>query len=191
MAPLVFNSRGLLNPGDFHMTFEELRASILVAGPGSFIEPDWDEHWRLFLVNQAEVLVKQLWEIGVTEIFLDGSFVEQKTRPNDIDGYFVYEDLLAYANGDMEHQLNLLDPHKIWTWAPNSRKVYKGYAKKQLPMWHKYRVELYPHVPAINNASGLIDEHGNELPFPAAFRRCRSNGDQKGIIKIIHHNVDD
>ncbi len=185
MPPLTFNSRGLLDPGDYPMRFDELRSSLLVIGPGHVIEPDWDDQWRLHLVNQTEILVKQLWQIGVTEVFLDGSFVEQKARPNDIDGYFVFDDLMAFVNGDMEHQLNLLDPHKIWTWNPGSRKAYKGYMKKQLPMWHKYRVELYPHLPAINNASGLVDEHENELPFPAAFRRCRANGDRKGIIKIV------
>ena len=185
MLSLSFNSRGLLNPRDYPMTFDDLRTSLLVVGPGDDIEPDWDCHWRLYLVSQAEILVNQLWQVGVTEIFLDGSFVEEKARPNDIDGYFVYDDLMDFANGDFERKLNQIDPHMIWTWDHNSRKNYKGYMKKQLPMWHKYRVELYPHIPAMNNKSGLVDEHGNELPFPAAFRRCRSNGDQKRIIKII------
>jgi hypothetical protein len=188
MEPLFFNSSGLLNPRDYELTFEELRSSLLVVGPGQFAEPDWDMQWRLHLVNQAEILVKQLWQIGVTDIFFDGSFVEQKAHPNDIDGYFVYDDLMSFVNGDMEHLLNMIDPHKIWTWNHNSRKAYKGYMKKQLPMWHKYRVELYPHIPAMNksaNSSGMLDEHGNELEFPAAFRRCRSNGVQKGIIKIV------
>lgn len=186
MAPeLKFNSRGLLNPGDYELTFEELSTSLLVVGPGKFAEPDWDEQWRLHLVNQAERMVTQLWQVGVSQIFLDGSFVEQKARPNDIDGYFVYDDLLDFASGDFERRLNQIDPFKIWTWDHNSRKAYKGYMKKQLPMWHRYRVEFYPHLPAINNSSGLVDEHGNDLQFPAAFRRCRSNGDQKGIVKII------
>ena len=35
-------------------------------------------------------------------------------------------------------------------------------------MWLVYRIELYPHVAGFG--SGIIDEHGNELELPAAFR---------------------
>jgi hypothetical protein len=43
----------------------------------------------------------------------------------------------------------------------------RSYPKKQLPMWHQYRVELCPHLP------GLVaghDDHGKPLEFPAFFR---------------------
>ena len=56
------------------------------------------------------------------------------------------------------------------------------YPKRQLPMWHAYRVELYPHV------AGLIagvDEHGNELEFPAFFRQSRADGSANGIVRIV------
>jgi len=79
--------------------------------------------------------------MGVTEVFADGSFVEEKDHPNDIDGYFVCS-LQALASGELARNLNLLDPHKIWTWDPRSRQAHRGYPKKQLPMWHRYRVEL-------------------------------------------------
>ena len=181
----IFNSRGLLDPGDYEMTFDQLKKSLLVVGPGPAAGQDWDDIWRLNLVNQAEILVSQLWQVGVTEIFIDGSFVEQKAHPSDIDGYFVVDDVRDFATGEFQRKLNILDPHKIWTWDQHSRKAYNGYMKKQLPMWHKYRVELYPHFPQIGNSSGLRDEHGNEMQFPAAFRRCRATGDQKGVIKII------
>ena len=137
MPPVLFNSRGLLNPGDYEMTFDDIKKSILVIGPGTSVEPEWDDQWRLHLVEQAEVLVKQLWQIGVTEIFLDGSFVEQKAHPSDIDGYFVVDDLRDFASGDFTRRLNMIDPYKIWTWEQHSRKAYNGYMKKQLPMWHK------------------------------------------------------
>jgi len=182
---LRFNPIGCLDPGDYKMNFDELRRSLLVVGPGANIEPGWDAQWRLHLVNQAEVLVSQLWQIGVTEIFLDGSFVEQKSHPNDIDGYFVFNDLLALANGDLEKNLNALDPYKSWTWDPHSRKGYRGYPKKQLPMWHRYRVELYPHVPILNNKTGIRDKYGNDMIFPSAFRTCRDTWEAKGIIQII------
>jgi len=35
---------------------------------------------------------------------------------------------------ELTRQLNLIDPFKVWTWEPASRKPYRGYPKKQLPM---------------------------------------------------------
>ena len=64
----------------------------------------------------------------------------------------------------------------------NLAQYVKGYTKKQLPMWHKYRVELYPHFGQI---SGIKDEFNNDLQFPAAFRKTRDTFQPKGIIKII------
>lgn len=152
---------------------------MLVLGPrkGS---PSWDTPWRMLLVNNLELLVKQLRQVGVTEIFIDGSFVEDKDHPNDIDGYFVCT-LEALVSGDLERNLNLLDPYKVWTWDPDSRRPYPGSSKWQLPMWHRYRVELYPHV---GQGSGIVDEFGYELEFPAAFRRSRRDGRPRGIVKI-------
>jgi len=49
-------------------------------------------------------------------------------------------------------------------------------------MWHKYRVELYPHY---GQESGIKDEFGNDMTFPAAFRKSRNGDTPKGIIKII------
>jgi hypothetical protein len=177
-SPIHFNEHGLLPPGDYDMTFAELRESLLVHGDGG--DPNWDIAWRLHLVSQCEEMVNQLWQIGITEIFLDGSFVEAKARPNDIDGYFVC-DLLDLATGRLERELNALDPYKIWTWDPASRRAYRGYSKKQLPMWHQYRVELYPHV---GQNFGAQDQQGNELQFPSAFRQHRATGEAKGIVKI-------
>jgi hypothetical protein len=131
-------------------------------------------------VENLAVLVRQLWQVDIHEIFIDGSFVEDKDHPNDIDGYFVCE-LSQLASGDLQRELNLLDPRKIWTWDPASRRPYRGYAKRQLPMWPVYRVELYPHFEQL---CGIRDEHGHELEFPSAFRRSRIDGRPRGIIKI-------
>jgi len=89
---------------------------------------------------------------------------------------------MRLASGELERELNLLDPHKIWTWDPASRRPYRGYPKRQLPMWHQYRVELYPHFSGM--LSGIRDEQGNELEFPSAFRRSRGDGKPRGIVKI-------
>lgn len=178
-----FDADGLLPPGDYEVTLAELRNSSLVLGPNDRTRtPNWDASWRGWLVDHLEIMVKQLWQVGITEIFIDGSFAEDKEHPNDIDGYFVCE-LNRLASGALQRELNLQDPQKVWTWDPGSRKRYAGYPKAQLPMWHVYRVELYPHVAGFG--CGIHDQYGNELEFPAAFRRSRRSGRPRGIIKLM------
>ena len=135
------------------------------------------------MVGNLEILTRRLWRAGIREVFADGSFVEDKDHPNDIDGYFVCG-LDEPRTGELARMLNLLDPAKVWTWDPASRKPYRGSPKRQLPMWHRYRVELYPHVPGLGIGCGIFDKYGNELEFPSAFRQCRRNGKPRGIVKI-------
>jgi hypothetical protein len=114
------------------MTPEALRRSMLVAGPENEY-PNRDAEWRLKLVENLEVMVGQLWEVGIAEIFVDGSFVEDKDHPGDIDGYFEC-DVVEFATGNIQRRLNELDPHKVWTWDPPSRRPYRNQTKRQLPM---------------------------------------------------------
>ena len=106
-----FDDRGLLPPGDHDATFDELRASPLVWGPPERPEA-WDDDWRGHLMDQAEVLVRQLWAGGIEEVSLDGSFAEDKPHPNDIDGYFVC-DVRRFATGELQRELNALDEHGV------------------------------------------------------------------------------
>ena len=175
-----FTEHGLLPPGDYVLMLAQLHESLLVLGPQDANYPNWDREWRRKLVENLSVLVEQLRQVGITTIFIDGSFVEDKDHPNDIDGYFEC-DLARLASGELQRELNLLDPHKTWTWDPASRRPYRGYPKRQLPMWHEYRVELYPHY---GQLSGIRDEYGHELEFPSAFRRSRVDGRPRGIIRI-------
>ena len=70
-----FNSDGLLPPGDYPLSPEELARSFLVAGPSDHDRyPEWDDDWRGKLVFNLSILVEQLWQVGITEIFVDGSF---------------------------------------------------------------------------------------------------------------------
>lgn len=183
-----FTPEGTLPSGDYPMTLAALRESSLVIGrnePGW--SSSWNAEWRLRLVDNLTVLVHQLWSVGIDEIFIDGSFVEDKDHPNDIDGYFVC-DAMRFATGEIEHALNRVDPAKCWTWDHRSRRPYRGYPKLQLPMWHAYRVELYPHY------AGVIaghDEHGNALEFPAFFRKCRRSNEPKGIVRLIKSETDE
>lgn len=178
----AFNADGLLPPGDYEVTLEELRESVLVGGPEEGY-PNWDREWRLQLVENLGIMVGQLWEVGITEIFVNGSFVEDKDHPNDIDGYFECG-FVDVATGALQRKLNALDPYKVWTWDANSRRPYRNQPKLQLPMWHRYRVELYPHYVDLPQPSGIRDEFGNDLLFPAAFRNSRREHKPKGILKL-------
>ena len=128
-----FTEEDLLPPGDYEVTFEELRESILVVGPGSESPwgEEWDTEWREHLTRQAETMCGQLWEVGIEGIYLDGSFTEAKAHPNDIDGYFE-RDAWRVATGELQRKLNQIDPKKCWTWDPKQRRAYRGYARKQL-----------------------------------------------------------
>jgi len=178
-----FTDEGLLPPGEYEVTFEEPRTSVLVEGPApdSVWRENWDAEWRTYLTRQAETMCNQLWSVGIEEVYLDGSFAEAKAHPNDMDGYFEC-DAEQVATGELQRELNTIDPEKCWTWDPGERRSYRGYAKKQLPMWHAYRVELYPHY---NPFTGITDEHGHPLTFPAAFRKRRRDNEPKGIVKVV------
>jgi hypothetical protein len=172
-----FNAKSLLPPGDYAITFSELRASHLVTGAGN--GSTWDAAWRGHLVDGCQIMVEQLWQVGISEIILDGSFVEDKDHPSDIDGYFVCDpaDLSLRVS-----TLNALDPYQIWTWNAQTRWLDPATGKRQLPMWHQYRTELFLDF---GQSSGILDQYGHALLFPSAFRQQRSTFEPKGVIKII------
>ncbi len=122
-----FTDEGLLPPGDYEATFGELRESVLVTGPAedSLWREGWDAAWREHLTYQAETLCGQLWSVGIGDIFLDGSFVEAKGHPNDIDGYFAC-DARRIASGDLKRDLNQIDPESCWTWDASAPRAYRG-----------------------------------------------------------------
>jgi len=172
-----FDSRGLLPVGDHILTFDELRHSHLVTGNGN--GPTWDTTWRSSLVDGCETLVRQLWQAGVTTVVLDGSFVEDKDHPSDIDGYFDC-DLLQLAQ--LMQTLNALEGHGSWTWNAALRRLDAATGKQQLPMWHRYHTELYPNY---QQQSGIVDRDGFPLLFPSAFRQQRATGERKGVLLIV------
>ncbi|MGM8216470.1 DUF6932 family protein [Bacillaceae bacterium W0354] len=121
---MKFNDFGLLPPGDYELTIDQLRKSLLVIGPQN--NSMWDTEWRAYLVNQLEIMVKQLWNVGVNEIFIDGSFVENKAHPNDIDGYFECD---VKKLPTLIRELNIQEPDKIWTWDSQTRRHTKDIQK--------------------------------------------------------------
>lgn len=165
----------MLPPGDYELTVEQLLESTLVIGPVG--AETWNAKWRRKLLENLAVMIGQLAQVGITEVFIDGSFVENKDVPNDIDGYFVC-DATRWASGELIHDLQQIDP--VWTWDPVRREPFRRYPKEQLPMWHKYRVELFPDY---GQFCGLFDGDGRKLTFAEAFRISRGFG-PKGIVKI-------
>lgn len=178
---LMFDEDGMLPVGDYPMTIEELRESLLVQGPGKKTCPRWDTNWRSTLVNNLEEVATHLWAVGITNIYIDGSFVEDKDHPKDIDGYFEC-DVYRVRTRKLQEQLNAVAGFDVWTWDNASRRPHHESDKRELPMWHRYRVELYPHC--INMFSGIRDEFGNNQTFPAAFRKSRRKNRARGIIKL-------
>jgi hypothetical protein len=171
-----FNENGLLPPGDYRISLVELAASPLVVGaPDSLV---WDAAWRAQLVRNLAIMTGHLNSVGLRRSFVDGSFAEEKPHPNDIDGYFVCGRDFCLS-GELERQLQLLDP--AWTWDPEARYPIRPGGKPQLPMWHKYRVELFPHI---GQPVRIFDAVGNELTFPSAFRQSRTF-QPKGIVKLV------
>lgn len=172
-----FTPEGVLPVGDYLLSLDDLRQSHLVTGEGN-PSPAWDSAWRARLVDNLEVLANQLWAVGVSEIFIDGSFVENKDRPGDIDGYFVTS-AAQMAGRQLERELNRVAGQSVWTWNWNQRIRPPSGGKPQLPMWHQYHVELFPHFAGMY--SGITDQFGNEVNFPAAFRKSRLF-QPKGIV---------
>jgi hypothetical protein len=175
-----FTAEGLLPPGDYPLTLDELARSHLVNGTSAG-STTWDSAWRAELVRNLGVMVAQLWHVGLDTIFVDGSFVEAKDHPNDIDGYFVC-DRLYVTSGLLERDLNALDRHRCWTWDTAQRRWDAGSGKSQLPLWFVYHVELYPHF---GQGTGVFDQYGQELVFPSLFRQSRYSAQEKGIVRVV------
>ena len=82
-----FIDDGVLPQGDYELTLSELGESVLVRGPRSGSGSEhWDREWRFKLVQNLEVVVAQLVQVGISKIFVNGSFVEDKDHPNDMTG---------------------------------------------------------------------------------------------------------
>lgn len=174
-----FTTDGLLPPGDYPLTIDELRASYLINGEGLGI-PDWDANWRAHLANNLDLFAGQLWQVGVERIFADGSFVTAKPHPGDIDVYFECEVArFPWITIGLLQQ----EPHLPWDWTQRSVDPATGIPK--LRMWHEFRIEVFPHFVDHPQPTGVVDEHGNNLLFPSLFRRDKDAGQSKGVIQLV------
>ncbi len=168
----------MLAPGDHPMSIDDLLRSDLVLGPPS--REKWDRDWRSHLVDNLEILAGQLWRVGIEEIYIGGSFVEAKDHPADIDGYFVC-DRTAYKSRQLHNALNALDPFKAWTWRNEHRSADES-GHLRLPLYHHYRVELFPHYGQAK--TGFVDRDGRDIDFPTLYRRTRGTHLARGMIRL-------
>ena len=58
-----FTVDGVLPPGDYELTLDELAASMLVVGPPT-AAATWDRAWRAQLVQNLGIMMTQLWQRG-------------------------------------------------------------------------------------------------------------------------------
>lgn len=176
---IPFNERGVL-PSDVEATLDEIQKSYLVTGQGLRLE-GWDVAQRLFLVQNLRIVVDKFRQAGgVRDIFIDGSFVEDKLSPGDIDGYFVLEDRRDWATGAFQQRLAALDAPGIWSWSRDHRRRCQS-AEKKLPFWCRYRVELYPDL---GLPSDILGPDGRPLRYPEAFRQRTDTMEPKGILRL-------
>ncbi|NPV93217.1 MAG: hypothetical protein HPY50_20845 [Firmicutes bacterium] len=171
---IQFNSHGVLPPGDYPMTFEEIGRSVLITGPGD--EPDWDTAWRARLLDVFEYRCIQLWSVGVTEIFIVGSFVSDKLHPNDLDAYFVCRK--DHWERIAEPSLKELDP-EFWSF----ERINKGTGRVAYPMWFDYGIEIYPVYEEFLEAN-VSDPDLKDIK-PEWFRKIKYTHTGKGVIKVI------
>src|SRR3954463_443452 len=75
--PSFNQSSGALPPGDWPATLDEVEGRYGTAGI---------KRQRLF--TELRAFVEALWALGVTEIWIGGSFVTDKKRPGDVDMIF-------------------------------------------------------------------------------------------------------
>jgi hypothetical protein len=173
------NDAGLLPPGDYELTIDQLKTSMLVVGPRAN-DAAWDFNRRMQLVSSLELLAGQLWQVGITSpICIGGSFVEDRSAPRDIDGYFYCDDR-EFLSGRLEARLNQIDPYRTWNWKPNSM-TPDARGTKRYPLWHRYRVDLFPNI---GQGTGIFDDAGNERNFYSLMRWSRRVAALRGVILL-------
>lgn len=165
-----FTTDGVLPPGDFELTFDELQQSILVCGPDNSARYlKWDQSRRKKLVESLADFVSQLWQVGINEVFVGGSFVEDKDHPSDIDVYFECEPTQIEVN-QLETHLMALNP------------VWSGISKQDCRLMRTlFAVHMLPHF-----GVAYRFDNGPEVSLPIEFRKSKEKGSiPRGIVKIL------
>lgn len=162
----------VLPPGDYPLTLDELEQSLLVNGPSDGRFPGWDRDRRLWLVGNLRILVGQLRQVGINDIYIDGSFIESKGEPDDIDGYYTVDAAqLAQVVGRL-YRVNPLLPRvndqSTWVHIPK-----KG--EKRPELYQQFHIELFWEIITVPPSPAF---------FATWFRQTRSHR-SKGIVRIV------
>lgn len=169
---LKFLKNGLLPAGDHEISLAQLKR-LIREGPGG--GRDWDTAWRLQLLEEFEQRYHQLASVGITEVYIDGSYATDKYHPNDMDAYFVVPRKLWRTSA--EAALKELDP-EFWRFET----VSDPSGKSGYPMAFLRHIEMFPvyqeHTPAFADCLEMIDPKIN------FFRSDKWSHRTKGIIKI-------
>jgi len=176
-----FTPDGVLPPGTYDLTIAQLRRSMLVGGPEGTSE-DWNRKLRRTLVDNLSRVVSVLRLAHIRPLYVDGSFVEDKNEPRDIDAYFEC-DRRAWAVGTIQTTLAQIgQPLGVpISWDKRLLETDPDTGVPHLPLWHALRVDLHAHW---GQLAGIRDPHGYELTFPSLFR-TRRDGTEKGILRIV------
>lgn len=164
-----FTSDGVLPEGDHPATLEDLRA--FVRGH------DWSADglaWRLQLLGNLEIVVNQLYAVGLEDIWIDGSFVEAKDTPGDIDAYV---DVPRGEHQAKREALNIVSGSTLWTTKPF---ITPGLSQPKMPLWHEYQVEMF--IVDVSFCLSVPEPLRDRL-VPVLFRSTKLNA-PKGIVKL-------
>ena len=139
-----FADEGLLPPGIHETDLEELKEKI-----------GWSRK-RQGLLEGLEEALELMASYGVVRVYLDGSFVTDKDRPNDIDGcYDLAEDVTAE---DLRRLAPIFPPN------PSNRAEAK----------RRFGVDLFP---------AAATELGSGQPFLRFFQTDRE-GRERGVLSV-------
>jgi hypothetical protein len=139
-----FTDEGLLPPGVYGTDLEELKEKM-----------GWSRK-RGELLEGLEEALELMASSGVVRVYLDGSFVTEKDRPNDIDGcYDLADDVTA-------EDLRRLAP--IFPPSPSNRAEAK----------RRFGVDLFP---------AAATELGSGQPFLRFFQSDRE-GRERGVLSV-------
>jgi len=121
---------------------------------------------RIQLISNLEIVSVQLFQAGISDLRIDGSFVTEKPEPGDIDGFWVLDDNVQFD--------------KI---PPILRDISKvpdpAGGKPKFPMWYKYGIELFIHPFMGGFKAGDL---------PEFFSHSR-DGIERGYIQVINKEV--
>jgi hypothetical protein len=176
-ASLFWDHHGGLPPGEHPMTLAELGRSFLVTG-GQNPPVGWDMPRRSLQVANLCHLAGHLYQVGIDEIFIDGSFSTTKPSPGDIDAYFI-TDLLLWKS--QLQKLRALDAS--WTYDPADRKPTPD-GKRKWPQWFQYQIEFFYVFRPPHHHSSFMGTTNPPVTIDQFFR-SDAGGNPRGLIRLV------